>query len=58
MSPSAIEIGPASGPHVALEVKKNVEASPNPRASIRHEEYQYLDLIKEILEHGEHRPDR
>lgn len=26
--------------------------------SKRHEEYQYLDLIREILETGEHRPDR
>ncbi|KAK2057553.1 thymidylate synthase [Colletotrichum caudatum] len=24
----------------------------------RHEEYQYLDLVREILEEGEHRPDR
>ncbi|KAI1802527.1 thymidylate synthase [Daldinia bambusicola] len=24
----------------------------------RHEEYQYLDLVKEILDHGERRPDR
>jgi hypothetical protein len=24
----------------------------------RHEEYQYLDLIRRILEEGEHRPDR
>lgn len=24
----------------------------------RHEEYQYLDLIRDILERGEHRPDR
>lgn len=24
----------------------------------RHEEYQYLDLVREILEDGEHRPDR
>lgn len=24
----------------------------------KHEEYQYLDLIREILETGEHRPDR
>jgi thymidylate synthase len=23
-----------------------------------HEEYQYLDLVQEILESGEHRPDR
>lgn len=24
----------------------------------KHEEYQYLDLVREILEEGEHRPDR
>lgn len=24
----------------------------------RHEEYQYLDLVREIMEDGEHRPDR
>ncbi|KAH8681111.1 thymidylate synthase [Xylariales sp. PMI_506] len=24
----------------------------------RHEEYQYLDLVKEIIDNGEHRPDR
>lgn len=24
----------------------------------RHEEYQYLDLVREILDDGEHRPDR
>lgn len=24
----------------------------------RHEEYQYLDLVREILDAGEHRPDR
>ncbi|OKL64654.1 Thymidylate synthase [Talaromyces atroroseus] len=27
-------------------------------ASPPHEEYQYLDLVREILDHGEHRPDR
>jgi hypothetical protein len=26
--------------------------------SKRHEEYQYLDLVREILDDGEHRPDR
>lgn len=30
----------------------------NGAASKRHEEYQYLDLVREILEDGEHRPDR
>jgi len=24
----------------------------------RHEEHQYLDLVREIMETGEHRPDR
>ena len=24
----------------------------------RHEEYQYLELIRDILANGEHRPDR
>ncbi|KAL2021872.1 hypothetical protein VTK56DRAFT_6467 [Thermocarpiscus australiensis] len=31
-------------------------ASPSPEA--RHEEYQYLDLVREILDQGELRPDR
>jgi thymidylate synthase len=32
---------------------------PNGAATAkRHEEYQYLDLIREILEEGEERPDR
>ena len=26
--------------------------------SPRQEEYQYLDLVRDILDHGEHRPDR
>lgn len=36
------------------------ESSTEPavNGSKRHEEYQYLDLVREILEHGEHRPDR
>ena len=29
-----------------------------PAKDITHEEYQYLDLIREILDNGEHRPDR
>ncbi|KAF2002310.1 thymidylate synthase [Amniculicola lignicola CBS 123094] len=31
---------------------------PAPRAMTKHEEYQYLDLIRDILRDGEHRPDR
>ncbi|KAK1623040.1 thymidylate synthase [Colletotrichum phormii] len=33
--------------------KQNVAAPAK-----RHEEYQYLDLVREILDEGEHRPDR
>jgi thymidylate synthase len=29
-----------------------------PAKDSRHEEHQYLDLIREILDNGEHRPDR
>jgi thymidylate synthase len=58
MSPIPVEIGPASGPQVVLETKPVPESSPNPKASPDHEEHQYLDLIRDILENGEHRPDR
>ncbi|OXV05575.1 hypothetical protein Egran_06657 [Elaphomyces granulatus] len=37
------------------------DTTPIPEAptnSERHEEYQYLDLVREILDNGEHRPDR
>lgn len=33
-------------------LKKQIPADPS------HEEYQYLNLIKNILDNGEHRPDR
>jgi thymidylate synthase len=39
----------------------NGTSEPNPTttpANQSHEEYQYLNLIREILENGEHRPDR
>ncbi|KAI0013047.1 thymidylate synthase/dCMP hydroxymethylase domain-containing protein [Xylariaceae sp. FL0662B] len=35
-------------------LKQNGNSAPTKR----HEEYQYLDLVQEILDHGEHRPDR
>ncbi|OLN97994.1 Thymidylate synthase [Colletotrichum chlorophyti] len=38
---------------LATPTKKNGAAPAK-----RHEEYQYLDLVREILETGEHRPDR
>ena len=31
---------------------------PKTNGTPRHEEHQYLDLIREILANGEHRPDR
>lgn len=34
------------------DAKEEEQVDPN------HEEYQYLNLIKEILRDGEHRPDR
>jgi len=57
MSPTAIDIGPASGPETSLKALKS-EHSQQVREKPEHEEYQYLDLIQDILEHGEHRPDR
>lgn len=33
-------------------------STPDIMADPNHEEYQYLNLIREILETGEHRPDR
>jgi thymidylate synthase len=37
---------------------KVVDPAPGTTSLGKHEEYQYLDLIREILETGEHRPDR
>src|SRR3569833_816954 len=52
MAPSLTENAPISStePHA----KTNGALS----GQKRHEEYQYLDLVREILETGEHRPDR
>jgi thymidylate synthase len=58
MSPGPIEIGPASGPDVVLEVNSAAISPPKSAAAPNHEEHQYLDLIRDILDNGEHRPDR
>ncbi|KEZ41414.1 Thymidylate synthase [Scedosporium apiospermum] len=50
MSPSSEPPGPCPGD---VSVRKN-----KPSEAKRHEEYQYLDLVREILDNGEHRPDR
>lgn len=62
MAPAAVEIiGPASGPDVIL--KPDAIATSNGHSASQtytrpHEEIQYLSLIREILQSGEHRPDR
>jgi len=62
MAQDTAEVGPASGPQVDLEVQTNGAQLTNghakPSASPQHEEYQYLNLIRDILAEGEHRPDR
>ncbi|RDW80594.1 thymidylate synthase [Coleophoma crateriformis] len=57
MAPSIMEPEPAA--LSADIVAKKMPTPATPEAVVpRHEEYQYLDLIREILETGEHRPDR
>ncbi|KAF5520519.1 Thymidylate synthase [Colletotrichum aenigma] len=51
MAPTAVESANMSAPE---NPTKQNGGSP----AKRHEEYQYLDLVREILETGEHRPDR
>ncbi|KAK5111703.1 thymidylate synthase [Meristemomyces frigidus] len=60
MAPSATtDLGPASGPEVKLIPETTPDKAHHKSSPCSsHEEYQYLNLIKEILENGEHRPDR
>ncbi|KAF2489069.1 thymidylate synthase [Lophium mytilinum] len=54
MAPAAVEIPP-------VPTKKPVALTEEPTKSsnmAKHEEHQYLDLIRDILANGEHRPDR
>ncbi|KAF6811643.1 thymidylate synthase [Colletotrichum sojae] len=51
MAPAAVETANMSAP--GKPTKQNGGAPAK-----RHEEYQYLNLVREILETGEHRPDR
>ncbi|KAK4544083.1 hypothetical protein LTR36_004581 [Oleoguttula mirabilis] len=59
MAPTAVDIGPASGPNTSLkpEVTPTNGHPPTPPTT-PHEEHQYLALIRSILTTGEHRPDR
>jgi len=53
MAPSVMEADSTT------QVPVKATETPLPQiATEKHEEYQYLDLIQEILETGEHRPDR
>ena len=52
MAPLIMEVEPIVKPSL-----KNGEAAAVLEQSV-HEEHQYLDLIREILATGEHRPDR
>lgn len=54
MAPSLMEPEPLLTGEALAKVQKASLSQQN----ARHEEYQYLDLIREILETGEHRPDR
>ncbi|KAF2242396.1 bifunctional dihydrofolate reductase-thymidylate synthase [Trematosphaeria pertusa] len=62
MSPAALEpvIAPSDAPEQPKETTTNHTAKPTttmPNTS-HHEEHQYLNLIRDILQDGEHRPDR
>jgi hypothetical protein len=43
---------------MTMTTQQNGVAPNGASPAKRHEEYQYLDLIREILEEGEERPDR
>ncbi|TGO68572.1 hypothetical protein BOTNAR_0023g00530 [Botryotinia narcissicola] len=60
MSPS-LEEELSTLPREIPATKESTEPKSTPNSTStpkKHEEYQYLDLIREILETGEHRPDR
>lgn len=52
MAPSVLETE-----SIAQVSSSKAELAAPPKDTT-HEEYQYLDLIREILDTGEHRPDR
>lgn len=52
MAPSILEAEDAP-PNVQIGLPASKQA-----VTTVHEEYQYLNLIRDILDHGEHRPDR
>ncbi|TVY25464.1 Thymidylate synthase [Lachnellula hyalina] len=53
MAPSIIEAS-----SVPPSASKQIDPIPTPKSTDTHQEHQYLNLIREILDTGEHRPDR
>ena len=51
-------LDPRNGTDAASYEENAASQSLQPSPAKRHEEHQYLDLIRLILEDGEHRPDR
>ncbi|GAB7362927.1 hypothetical protein MBLNU230_g3227t1 [Neophaeotheca triangularis] len=57
-STTEINISPASGPDTQLQPTTTPSQSASTSTHSDHEEHQYLNLIRQILTEGEHRPDR
>ena len=51
-------LDPRNGTDAAFNAEDAASQNLQPSPAKRHEEHQYLDLIRRILEDGEHRPDR
>ncbi|OHF00526.1 thymidylate synthase [Colletotrichum orchidophilum] len=51
-------MAPAAVVSATMSFPDNSTKQNGAAPSKRHEEYQYLDLVREILDEGEHRPDR
>ncbi|KAF1843417.1 thymidylate synthase-like protein [Cucurbitaria berberidis CBS 394.84] len=63
MSPAAVDpvITPSSNTEAAKETTNGTTTPPTKtmsKSNPAHEEHQYLNLIRDILQNGEHRPDR
>jgi thymidylate synthase len=56
MTPVAVEGGNRADSQA--QAKANASSNGHSAPAPRHEEYQYLDLIRRIMDEGEHRPDR
>ena len=58
MTPIAIDRAPVDTSESTSKAENDWKSIPAPYSNAKHEEYQYLDLIRDILKDGEHRPDR